>query len=170
MTALIRFYDSTNDHDITAVTDIYAYHVLNGRGSFEHEAPSLHDMKARFEALEQGGYPILIAEYEGQIAGYAYAGPHKARKGYDGTVEDSVYIAPNAISKGVGAALLSALIEQARAGGYQQMMAVIGDSANEASIGLHTALGFEMIGTAKGIGYKFGTYLDVTYMQKSLQA
>ena len=169
MKVTIRPYDGTTPADIAAVTAIYAYHVLNGRASFEHVPPTQAEMQDRFDAMEQAGYPILIALSAGQIVGYAYAGPHKARKGYDGTVEDSVYVAKEALRRGIGRLLLKELIDVARASGYQQMMAVIGDSANAASIGLHAALGFEMIGTAKGIGYKFGTYLDVTYMQKALQ-
>lgn len=169
MSVTIRAFQPENPDDIAAVTKIYGYHVANGSGSFEHEAPSLSDMTQRFEALVAKSYPILLAVEKGAVIGYAYAGPHKARKGYDGTVEDSVYVAPQALGKGVGRQLLSALISAAKEAGYQQMMAVIGDSENIASIGLHASLGFEMIGTAKGIGFKFGRYLDVTYMQKALQ-
>ena len=169
MATMIRPYQAHSNTDITAITEIYAYHVTHGRGSFEHEAPSLEEMQARFSALLDKDYPILVAEQDGAIVGYAYAGPHKARKGYNGTVEDSVYIAPSHARKGIGRQLLMTLIAQAKADGYRQMMAVIGDSANTASIGLHKDVGFTMIGTAKGIGYKFGTYLDVTYMQYALQ-
>ena len=165
----IRPFDNSNKTDISAITEIYAYHVTNGRGSFEHESPSLEEMQKRFAGLLAKPYPILVAEQDGAVVGYAYAGPHKARKGYDGTVEDSVYVAPSHLRKGVGRLLLEALIAQAKADGYRQMMAVIGDSANNASIGLHSAVGFTMIGTAKGIGFKFGAYLDVTYMQYALQ-
>lgn len=176
MSVIIRSYNPQTMTDIDAVTEIYAYHVRHGTASFEHDGPSRDEMRARFDALVAKSYPILIAEAVGagaddtpKILGYAYAGPHKGRKGYDGTVEDSVYIAPDALRKGIGKQLLSALIEQATVQGYQQMMAVIGDSANAPSIGLHTDCGFTLIGTAKGIGYKFGRYLDVTYMQRALQ-
>ena len=167
MSVTIRSYNPQTMTDINAVTDIYAYHVRHGTASFEHDAPSRDEMTERFAALLAKSYPILIAEAVGvgaddkqaQILGYAYAGPHKGRKGYDGTVEDSVYVAPDALRKGIGKQLLSALIQQATEQGYQQMMAVIGDSANAPSIGLHADCGFTLIGTAKGIGYKFGRYL-----------
>jgi len=169
MTVMIRAFDPENTGDIAAVSAIYAYHVTHGTGSFEHDAPSEDEMRARFGLLTQKAYPILLAIEEGDIIGYAYAGPHKGRKGYDGTVEDSVYVAPSSLGKGVGRLLLSRLIADAKAQGYQQMMAVIGDSENHASLALHHALGFTLIGTAKGIGTKFGRTLDVTYMQIALQ-
>ena len=169
MSVVIRPFQPKNPSDIKAITEIYAYHVTHGSGSFEHEPPSIDEMEARFEMLVSKSYPIFVAVEDGDIIGYAYAGPHKGRKGYDGTVEDSVYVAPQAVRKGVGRLLLSTIISAAQDAGYRQMMAVIGDSENLASIGLHTDLGFTLIGTAKGIGFKFGRYLDVTYMQKSLQ-
>lgn len=169
MSVTIRPFQPESLSDIASITEIYAYHVTNGSGSFEYEPPSLSEMRQRFAKLVEKSYPILLAVEDGAIIGYSYAGPHKARKGYDGTVEDSVYVAPQALRKGVGRQLLSALISSAQIAGYQQMMAVIGDSENLASIGLHTELGFTLIGTAKGIGFKFGRYLDVVYMQRSLQ-
>ena len=169
MSVTIRPFQPESLSDIASITEIYAYHVTNGSGSFEYEPPSLSEMRQRFAKLVEKSCPILLAVEDGAIIGYAYAGPHKARKGYDGTVEDSVYVAPQALRKGVGRQLLSALISSAQIVGYQQMMAVIGDSENLASIGLHTELGFTLIGTAKGIGFKFGRYLDVVYMQRSLQ-
>ena len=169
MSVTIRPFQPESLSDIASITEIYAYHVTNGSGSFEYEPPSLSEMQQRLEALVEKSCPILLAVEDGAIIGYAYAGPHKARKGYDGTVEDSVYVAPQAFRKGAGRKLLSALISSAQIAGYQQMMAVIGDSENLASIGLHTELGFTLIGTAKGIGFKFGRYLDVVYMQRSLQ-
>lgn len=169
MSVNIRAFDPVNADDIAAVTAIYAHHVTYGSGSFEHHPPTEDEMSARFALLTQKDYPILLAIEKGAVIGYAYAGPHKARKGYDATVEDSVYVAPSATGRGVGYRLLSALISEAKAKGYRQMMAVIGDSENHASIALHAALGFTLIGTAKGIGFKFGRYLDVTYMQLALQ-
>ena len=169
MSLAIRSYRPEDDKDISAITAIYAYHVRNGSASFEHDPPSHEEMASRFAALSDKSYPILVAEKAGVIIGYAYAGPHKARKGYDGTVEDSVYVAESSLRQGIGSRLLIALIDKAKAQGYRQMMAVIGDSDNHASIGMHAAVGFTMIGTAKGIGYKFGRYLDVTYMQIALQ-
>ena len=173
MSITIRPFQPENPSDIEAITEIYAYHVTHGSGSFEHEPPSRQEMTQRLEALVAKSYPILLAVEEGAVEkeavlGYAYAGPHKARKGYDSTVEDSVYVAPQAHRRGIGRQLLTALITAAEAAGYLQMMAVIGDSENVASIGLHADLGFTLIGTAKGIGFKFGRYLDVTYMQKAL--
>ncbi len=169
MSITIRPFQLESRSDIAAVTQIYAYHVTNGSGSFEYDPPSEGEMRERFLALIEKSYPILLAVEDGAVIGYAYAGPHKTRKGYDGTVEDSVYVSPQALRKGVGRQLLTALISSAQSAGYQQMMAVIGDSENLASIGLHRELGFTLIGTAKGIGFKFGRYLDVVYMQKSLQ-
>lgn len=164
----IRNYDMNNENDLTSVTEIYKYHVLHGRASFEHDPPDEDEMRERFRPLLANSYPIFVAEMDGDIIGYAYAGPHKARKGYNGTVEDSIYVAPSSQRCGVGRSLLSTLITAATDAGYSQMMAVIGDSKNIASIRMHETLGFTMIGTARDIGYKFGNYLDVVYMQKKL--
>ena len=117
----------------------------------------------------KAGFPVLIAELDGQIAGYAYAGPFHHRAAYGGTVEDSIYVDHRLPRRGVGRALLTELLEQLRAAEFQQVMAVIGDSANAGSIELHRALGFRHVGTARGIGFKFGEYLDVVYMQLALQ-
>ena len=164
----IRGYDPLRAGDIAAITEIYRHHVLHGRASFETEPPADTDMKARMESLLAEGYPVLVAELGGAVTGYAYAGPHKARRGYRLTVEDSVYVHHDALRRGIGTRLLAALITAARLRGYRQMMAVIGDSANAPSIGLHRAHGFYHIGTARGIGFKFGEFLDVVYMQLSL--
>lgn len=164
----IRKYDPANAADIDAITNIYAHHVLYGRASFETEPPSAAEMRRRLDRLVADDYPILVAEMGGAIRGYAYAGQHKARRGYRLTVEDSVYVHHLATRCGIGHALLKALIIAAREGGYHQMMAVIGDSANEPSIALHRAHGFRHIGTARNIGFKFGEFLDVVYMQRAL--
>lgn len=164
----IRSYDPARPGDINAISEIYGHHVLYGRASFETEPPTLADMTARINTLRAADYPILVAETDGKVRGYAYAGPHKARQGYRLTVEDSIYVQHDAMRRGIGGALLRALIIAARAQGYHQMMAVIGDSANTSSIELHHAHGFHHIGTARGIGFKFGEFLDVVYMQLCL--
>ena len=164
----IRAYDPDGDRDINAITAIYGHHVSFGRASFETEPPSLNDMRSRFAALAAEGYPALVAELDGKIAGYAYAGRHKAREAYRLTVEDSIYVHHDMARRGVGRALLAALVAECRAAGFRQMMAVIGDSDNTGSIELHRALGFRHIGTARDIGFKFGVFLDVVYMQLAL--
>ena len=164
----IRSYNPSRPDDINAITAIYAHHVLFGRASFETAPPTPADMKGRIDALLAGDYPVLVAESDGTVLGYAYAGPHKARHGYRLTVEDSIYVQHDAMRRGIGRALLQALIMKARERGYHQMMTVIGDSANASSIELHRAQGFRHIGTAREIGFKFGTFLDVVYMQLPL--
>jgi len=164
----IRAYDPSSDGDIAAVTAIYGHHVLHGLASFETEPPTQDDMASRFAALTHGDFPVFVAEREGNIIGYAYAGPHKSRYGYRFTVEDSVYVAPDAMRGGVGKALLSAVITASRERGYRQMMAVIGGPV-AGSLALHQSLGFRMIGEAKEVGYKFDKWLDVAFMQLALQ-
>ena len=164
----IRSYDPASPDDIKAITNIYGYHVLHGRASFETEPPSRAEMTARIDSLLAADYPVLVAESDGAVCGYAYAGPHKTRHGYRLTVEDSIYLHHEAMRRGIGSQLLMALIAAAKTRGYHQMMAVIGDSANASSIELHRAHGFRHIGTAREIGFKFGEYLDVVYMQLSL--
>lgn len=165
---VIRAYRPAPDDDIRAVTAIYTHHVLHGTASYETEAPSLEDMAARFGQLQAHHYPIMIAERDGIILGYAYAGPHKPRNGYRYTVEDSVYVAPDALHQGIGTALLTALIAAAREQGYRQMMAVIGGPV-DGSVALHRSLGFREIGRAYELGFKFGQWLDTIYMQLPLQ-
>ena len=169
----VRPFDSddlkSSEADIAGVTNIYGHHVLHGRASFETIPPTQPEMAQRFAALMAANYPIFVAVESDRdaIIGFAYAGPHKARTAYDQTVEDSVYVAADHLNTGVGTMLLTALLEAATARGYRQMMAVIGNS-EASSIALHEKLGFTMIGTAHGIGYKFGEYIDVTYMQRAL--
>lgn len=164
----IRPFDPALPADIKAITEIYGHHVLYGRASFENEPPSLAEMTMRLGKVLDDNYPVLVAEQNGTVVGYAYAGPHKARHGYRLTVENSIYVHHQAVRRGIGNHLLTALIIAARTQGYHQMMAVIGDSANAASIELHRAHGFRHIGTAREIGFKFGTFIDVVYMQLSL--
>ena len=153
---------------IDAITAIYRHHVLNGTASFEIDPPSASDMFDRMTNLLEKHYPVLIAATADHITGFAYAGPHKPRAAYNQTVEDSVYVDQAQHGTGIGRQLLTALIDAAAARGYHQMVAVIGDSANAASIGLHSALGFRHIGTAQEIGFKFGRRLDIVYMQRAL--
>jgi L-amino acid N-acyltransferase YncA len=156
--------------DIPAITAIYAEAVRTGTASFELEPPDAAEMRARFDALTGRDYPFLVADLGGQIAGYAYAGPYRSRAAYRFTLENSVYVHADWQGKGVGRALLNALIATAEAQGFRQMIAVIGDSRNTASIRLHEAAGFEMIGTHRAVGRKHGQWLDTVQMQKSLGA
>ena len=154
--------------DIAAITRIYAHAVQHGTASFELDPPDANEMTRRFEALDAGGFPYLVAEEESDVLGYAYAGPYRARPAYRFSVEDSVYIAPDAQRRGLGRLLLERLIAESETRGYRQMIAVIGDSAQHASIALHAALGFRMIGTFEAVGWKFGRWLDSVLMQRPL--
>jgi L-amino acid N-acyltransferase YncA len=154
--------------DIAAITRIYAHAVRHGTASFELEPPQEAEMARRQNALLAGGFPYLTAENDGEVLGYAYAGPYRARPAYRFTIEDSVYIAPAAQRRGLGRALLQALIVESEARGYRQMIAIIGDSAQHASIALHAALGFQLIGTFQAVGFKFGRWLDTVLMQRPL--
>ena len=154
--------------DIPAITCIYAHAVERGTSSFELEPPSETEMVRRMTELLDNGYPYLAAELDGELAGYAYAGPYRARPAYRFTVENSVYIAPYTHRRGIGRALLKALIEAAEAGGFRQMIAVIGDSNQTGSIALHAALGFHHAGTLANVGFKHGRWLDSVLMQRAL--
>jgi L-amino acid N-acyltransferase YncA len=154
--------------DIAAITDIYRQAVLHGTASFEIEAPDEAEMASRFRSITGGGYPYFVAELDGAVVGYAYASAYRARPGYRFTVEDSIYLTPAAQGKGIGASLLSELVDAATANGYRLMVAVIGDSANFGSIALHRKLGFRFCGTMHSIGYKFGRWLDSVVMELPL--
>jgi len=154
--------------DIAAITRIYAHAVSHGTASFELEPPQEAEMARRQEALIAGGFPYLVAEGDSGVLGYAYAGAYRARPAYRFTVEDSVYIAPEAQRRGLGRLLLEVLIVESEARGYRQMIAVIGDSAQHASIALHQGLGFGLIGTFEAVGFKFGRWLDSVLMQRPL--
>src|SRR4029453_2857675 len=146
--------------DLAAITRIYEHAVRHGTASFEIEPPSEHEMAKRYEALRVGGYPYLVAELDGDIVGYAYAGPYRARPAYRWSVEDSIYVAPQAQRRGLGGSLLARLVAEAEAGGFRQMLAVIGDSANTGSVELHRVAGFRLVGTFENVGFKFGRWLD----------
>jgi phosphinothricin acetyltransferase len=154
--------------DIAAIQAIYAHHVLHGLASFELEPPSVAEMRRRFDAVTGAGYPYLVAATGDAVVGYAYASAYRTRPGYRYTVEDSVYVAAEAIGGGVGRLLLTALIDGCERLGYRQMLAVIGDSANTASIALHSGCGFAPCGTLRSVGFKFGRWVDSVIMQRAL--
>ena len=155
-------------HHIAAITRIYAQAVRHGTASFEIEPPDEAEITRRQDALLTGGYPFLVAERSGDVVGYAYAGPYRARPAYRWTVEDSVYIAPQVQGQGIGRALLERLIREAEAGGFRQMIAVIGDSEQTPSIALHESVGFRRVGTLEAVGFKFGRWLDSVLLQRPL--
>lgn len=154
--------------DIAAITGIYAEVVRNGTATFEIEPPGTAEMARRQHALLAGDYPYVVAERAGVIAGYAYAGPYHARPAYRWTVEDSIYIAPQFQRGGLGRLLLARLIADAESRGFRQMIAVVGDSHNTASIALHAAFDFRQSGTLKSVGFKHGRWLDIVVMQRAL--
>jgi phosphinothricin acetyltransferase len=154
--------------DIPAITAIYDHAVRHGTASFELEPPDAAEMARRHATLAQAGFPYLVAEADGAVGGYAYAGPYRPRPAYRWSVEDSVYVAPALQRRGIGAALLGRLVAEAQARGFRQMIAVIGDSAQTPSIELHRAAGFRLIGTVEHVGHKFGRWLDTVLMQRAL--
>lgn len=154
--------------DIGAIAAIYGRAVTEGVASFETEAPDEAEMSRRRDAILAGQFPYLVGCLGGRIAGYAYAGPYRARPAYRGTVENSVYVDAALQRRGVARALLLALIEACGAGGFRQMVAVIGDSANLASTRLHESAGFAPVGTLRSVGWKHGRWLDTVLMQRAL--
>ncbi|WP_374372425.1 N-acetyltransferase family protein [Dongia sp.] len=158
------------ESDLATIQAIYAHHVKTGLASFEEVPPDVAEMTRRWQAIRQAGLPYVVAEMGGVagIAGYAYAGPYRPRSAYRFSVEDSIYLAPEAMGQGIGRALLTRLIDESTGLGMRQMIAVIGDSANLASVGLHRSLGFEMTGTFRAIGFKFGRWVDSVLMQRAL--
>lgn len=156
---------------MASVQLIYAREVNEGSVSFELEAPDLEEIRRRFAALRDGGFPYLAATLAGgRLAGYAYAGPYRPRPAYRFTVENSVYVADWARRRGVASRLLAALIDACEQREFRQMIAIIGDSANAASVELHRKAGFRVVGTLESVGYKFGRWLDTVIMQRSLGA
>lgn len=154
--------------DIVAVQAIYAHHVRHGLGTFETAPPSVEEMQRRYAQVTGDGFPYLVAEAPGRMLGYAYANHFRTRAAYRHTVEDSIYIAADAMGRGVGTALLDALIQRCAALGLRQMLAVIGDSGNAGSIGVHRRCGFEHTGVMKAVGRKFDQWVDVVIMQRAL--
>jgi L-amino acid N-acyltransferase YncA len=165
MTLLIR---PCEEADIPAIRAIYATAVIHGTASFELEPPSEDEMGRRRAALMKGGYPYFVAETDGAVVGYAYAGPYHTRPGYRSTVEDSIYVAPASQGQGVGRALLGELIQACEALDFRCMVAVIGDRASAGSIGLHRSCAFRHVGVLEGVGYKHGRWLDSVLMQRGL--
>ncbi len=154
--------------DAAALQAIYAYHVRHGLASFETDPPDRDEMRRRWRTVVERGFPYLVAEHDGEIVGYAYASPYRTRAAYRYSAENSVYVRHGWEGRGIGKSLLAALIEACEAQGLRQMIAVIGDSGNHASIGLHRSLGFAMVGTISAAGYKFGRWVDTVLMQRAL--
>lgn len=152
--------------DLTTITAIYAHHVVNGTATFEIDAPDVAEMTRRWQACASRGWPWLVAD-GGGVAGYAYATQFRDRAAYVATAETSIYLDAARVRQGIGRILLEALVAQATTAGFRELIAVIGDSGNAASIGLHAACGFRHAGLLTGVGRKFGRRLDVVYMQRS---
>jgi L-amino acid N-acyltransferase YncA len=154
--------------DVVSIQSIYAHHVLHGLGTFETEPPGVEEMGSRHAQITAAGFPYLVAVEANHVIGYAYANHFRTRAAYRYTVEDSVYVTPDTHGRGVGKALLNELVARCRTLGLQQMLAVIGDSGNAASIGVHRACGFELVGVMKSVGRKFDRWVDVVVMQRAL--
>jgi len=154
--------------DLGAIRDIYALAVTQGTGTFELDAPDRDEMARRRDDVLAKGLPWLVAEQDSRVLGYAYANHFRPRPAYRFSVEDSVYLLPEAQGRGIGRVLLAVLLDRCQAAGARQMLAVIGDSANLGSIGVHRSLGFEPCGTLRSVGWKFGRWLDVVLMQRPL--
>ena len=161
----IRDADET---DMEAVRTIYAHYVLHGLATFEEEPPTEDELNTRRKGVIAAGLPYLVAEIDGALLGYCYATSYRPRPAYRYTIEDSVYVADGHGGRGIGAALLGALIERCEAGPWRQMLAVIGNSGNEGSIALHRRLGFETVGTMQSVGFKLGRWVDTVIMQRPL--
>ncbi|MBV8032716.1 MAG: N-acetyltransferase [Betaproteobacteria bacterium] len=154
--------------DLPAVHAIYAHHVREGLASFEEEPPSLDEMRRRHADIAAKGFPYLVAELAGEIAGYGYCSLYRSRSAYRYALEDSVYVRPDMVGRGVGHRILAELLARSEALGYRQVVAVIGDRANTASIGLHASLGFLRVGTLRSVGFKHGRWVDSVVMQRPL--
>lgn len=154
--------------DAAAIAAIYAVHVLDGSASFEEVPPDADEIRARMRDVMSSGRPYLVAEVDGRVIGYAYAGIYRPRSAYRFTLEHSVYVDADAKRGGIGSELMARLIERCERGPWRQMIAVIGDSANAGSIALHRKFGFEHVGTFRNIGFKHGRWLDTVLMQKTL--
>jgi L-amino acid N-acyltransferase YncA len=158
----------SRDEDVAAITAIYAHHVLHGVASFEETPPSIEEIARRRGDIVARGLPYLVAERDGRVVGYCYAGPFRPRIGYRYTLEDSIYIDANEVGRGIGRRLLAPLIERCTELGYRQMVAIIGGQETVASIRLHEALGFKHIGVFPAVGFKFGRWVDTVLMQRPL--
>jgi L-amino acid N-acyltransferase YncA len=154
--------------DLPAIQAIYAHHVLHGLASFEEQPPPVEELRRRLDDVKARGLPWLAADFGGTLAGYGYCAPYRARSAYRYALEDSIYVRAGSEGRGVGSALLEALIRECERLDYRQMVAVIGDTANLASINLHASFGFLRVGTLRSVGFKFGRWVDSVLMQKSL--
>ena len=154
--------------DMAAVRAIYAHQVEHGVASFELTAPDEAEMTRRFKAVIEAGLPYLVGEINGLVAGFATAGPYRGRPAYGHSIENTVYVDAAYRGRGMGGALLSALIDACGALGYRQMIAIIGDSGNTASIRLHESKGFRRVGTLQSVGFKHGRWLDSVFLQRAL--
>jgi phosphinothricin acetyltransferase len=160
----------SSEPDLPAITAIYAHHVMHGTGTFETTPPTQTDMAGRRADVLAKGLPYLVAEEDGQVLGYAYCQWFKPRPAYRYSAEDSIYLHPEAAGRGIGRQLLAELARQAEAAGVRKLIAVIGDSANAASIGVHRTLGFDHVGVVRSCGWKFGRWLDIVLMERALGA
>jgi L-amino acid N-acyltransferase YncA len=156
--------------DVRDIHAIYSHHVLKGMASFEEQPPSPAELRRRLEEVTARGLPYLVADFGGTVAGYGYCSLYRSRSAYRYTLEDSVYVRPDAQGRGVGKALLAELVRRSEALGYRELVAIIGDSANAASIGLHEDAGFLRVGTLRSVGFKFGRWVDSVIMQRPLGA
>ena len=163
--ALVR--DAT-EADMAAVQAVYAHYVLHALATFEETRPTVEEMISRRRKSVENGLPYLVAEANGETLGFAYAGLYHARPAYRYAIEDSVYVANGMGGRGVGSALLGALIDRCEQGPWRQMIAVVGDSANLGSIALHRRFGFELVGVLKSVGFKFGRWVDTPILQRPL--
>jgi L-amino acid N-acyltransferase YncA len=159
---------ASEERDLAAITAIYSHHVLHGLATFEIDPPDAAEMARRRAQVLAQGLPYLVAELDGRVIGYAYAAPYRARPAYRFTLEDSIYVDPGAVGRGAGRLLLERLIADCTRAGYRQMIAVIGDSDNAASIGVHAACGFKPAGSLQSVGFKFGRWVDSVTMQREL--
>ena len=161
---------ASQDADVEAISAIYAHHVLHGTGTFETDPPSPADMAARRADVLDKKLPYLVAEQDGRVVGFAYCNWFKPRPAYRYSAEDSIYLADSARGQGLGAQLLAALSQAAEAVGVRKLIAVIGDSANAGSVGVHRKQGFSHVGTIKDCGWKFGEWRDIVLMEKVIGA
>ncbi|RFP80055.1 N-acetyltransferase family protein [Hydrogenophaga sp. SNF1] len=158
----------STDDDLAAITRIYEHHVLHGTGTFETTPPTVAEMAQRRADVLGKGLPWLVIEEQGQVLGYAYGNWFKPRPAYRFSVEDSIYLAPEAAGRGLGRLLLAELLAVLQRAGIRKVMAVIGDSGNAGSVGVHRTLGFTPVGTVQACGWKFGRWLDIVIMEKPL--
>ena len=168
---LVPLIRDARDADLETLHSIYAHHVLHGTASFETTPPGVNEFGARRHAVLAAGLPFLVAEQGGELLGYCYAAPYRARPAYRQTIENSVYVGEGCQRSGIGRALLNELVARCEAGPWRQMLAVVGGGADNAgSLSLHRACGFREVGTLRSVGFKFGRWLDTVLMQRALDA